>query len=82
MGNPPCATKAARDGFAVLDAGRDVLQLGAEVGELLAPGQQLDGAEDGKAGADEGEELLVEDEKGLQLDLLGLAEKPPAGRAI
>src|SRR5208283_1565812 len=38
-----------------------------------AAGQQLDGAEDGKAGADEGEELLVEDEKGLQLDLLGLA---------
>src|SRR5208283_42367 len=61
------------DGFAVLDACGDVLQLGAEVGELLAAGQQLDRAEDGKARADQRQELLVEDEKGLQLDLLGFS---------
>ena len=72
-GEPALRDEGLGDGFAVLDAGGDVLQLRAEVGELLAAGQQLDGAEDGKAGADEGEELLVEDEKCLQLDLLGLA---------
>ena len=40
---------------------------------FLALGEQLERAEDGQAGADQGEELLVEDEEGIELDLLRLA---------
>ena len=62
--------KRGGDGFAGLDAGGDVLHLGAESGVLLALGQQLQRAGDGQAGADEGEELLVEDQEGFEINLL------------
>jgi hypothetical protein len=48
------------------------------MGVLLRPGQHLDGAEDGNAGLDEGEELLIEDEEGFELDL-ALAFEAKAG---
>jgi hypothetical protein len=42
------------------------------VGVFLILGQHLERAQDGQARADQGEELLVEDEEGLQLDLAPL----------
>jgi hypothetical protein len=42
--------------------------------------EHLNGAEDGQAGADEGEELLIEDEERLELDFAA-AEANAAARA-
>ena len=69
MGNPLCASKAAESDSPVLHAGGDIFQLRGEVGVLLHLAQHLERAEDGQSGADEGEELLVEDEERLELDL-------------
>ena len=66
--------KGRGDGFAGLDAGGDVLKLGAEDGVLLALGEQFKRTEDGQAGADERQKLLVVNEERLQLDLF----RPPA----
>ena len=55
--------------FAGLDAVGNVVQLRGELGVFLDLAQHLKRAEDGQPGADEGEELLVEDEERLELDL-------------
>jgi len=50
--------------------------LGGELGVFLDFAQHLKGPQDGQAGADQGEKLLVEDKEGLELDLaLGEAGK-------
>jgi len=51
-----------------LDAAGDVIQLAGERGLFLDLAEHLNGAEDGQAGANEGEKLLVEDEERLELD--------------
>ena len=77
---PLCASKAAESDFAALDAAGDVVQLAGEPGLLLDLAEHLNGAEDGQAGANEREELLVEDEERLELDLAA-AEADAAARA-
>ena len=69
MGNPLCASKADERDSPVLTRVATSSSCGAKVGVLLALGQHLERAQDRQAGADQGEELLVEDEKRLQLDL-------------
>ncbi len=53
----------------------NVLQLRSEVGVFLLLGEHLERAEDGQAGADEGQKLLVEDDEGFELGLLALGRK-------
>ena len=65
---PLCASKAAESASPRLTRAGDVVQLAGERGILLDLAEHLNGAEDGQAGADEGEELLIEDEEWLELD--------------
>ena len=64
-----------RKRLAGLHAGGNVVQLGGKVGILLPLGQHLQRPQNGQPGADQRKELLVEDEKRLQLDL---APRQPA----
>ena len=67
--------------FAGLDAVGHIVQLAEKLGVFLDLAQHLEGAENGQSGADQGEELLVEDEKRLQLDLApGEARETAAAR--
>ena len=51
------------------------------MGIFLDLAEHLQRAEDGQAGADEGEELRIEDEEGLELDLArGMRPMPPRAR--
>jgi hypothetical protein len=61
--------EGSREGFAGLDAIGDVVQLCGELGVFLDFAQHSKRAEDRETGTDEGEELLVEDEEGFELDL-------------
>ena len=68
-GNAALRFKGSGERFAGFDAVGDVLELAAEMGVLLDLGEHLKRAENGQAGANEGEKLLVEDEERLELDL-------------
>jgi len=71
--------KGRGEGLASFDAVGDVVELGGEVGIFLAFGEHFDGTEDGQAGADEGEKLLIEDEKWFELDLAAAHSKAGTG---
>ncbi len=67
------------EGFAGLDARSDVVELGGEVRVALVLPSISQRAEDGQAGADQGQELLVEDEERLQLGLSATTAEAAAG---
>ncbi len=72
-GNPPWASKAAEIDSPVRTRAATFCSCAGEGGVLLLLGQHLERAEDRQAGADEGEELLVEDDEGFELGFLALA---------
>ena len=65
--------------LAGFDARSNVFQLAGEGGIFLDFAEHLQRAEDGQAGANEGEELRIEDEEGLELDLAAAAADGAAG---
>ena len=65
--------------LAGFDARGNVFQLAGEGGIFLDFAEHLQRAEDGQAGANEGEELRIEDEEGLELDLAAAAADGAAG---
>ena len=70
--------KGGREGLTGFDAGGDVFQLCGELGVFLDLAQHFERAQDRQSGADEGEELLIENEEGLEL-YLALRESAKAG---
>ena len=71
-GKSALSLESRGESFTRLDAVGNVIQLGGKVRIFLTFGQHLQRAEDGESGANEGQELLVEDEERLQLDLAPL----------
>ena len=72
--------EGSREAFAGLDAVGHVFKLRREVAVFLRLAQHLDGAQDGQAGADQGQKLLIEDEELFELDLAaGGAAETAAG---
>ena len=66
---------------ACLDAVGNIVKRTGQLGVLLNLRQHLDGAENGQPGADQGKELLIEDEKRLQLDFSPLEPAKAAAGA-
>ncbi len=68
-GKPLCASKAAESASPVFTRFETSSSCAGKVGVLLDLGQHLQRAQNGQSGPDQGQKLLVEDEKRLQLDL-------------
>ena len=82
----PCCRKASLEQGAAAHLVADALDVGAELGIGQALGQQVEGFQDRQSGADQRDELLVEDQELLQVQLLTAAEEPdpptPPARAL
>src|SRR5262249_29609446 len=63
----------------VADLVADGADVGAELGVGKAVGEEVEAFEDREAGADEGDELLVEDQELLEVDLLAFGEAAGGG---
>ena len=73
LGEDALGAEGFGEQHAFADIVADGVDVGGEFGVGEALGEQVEGFQDGQAGADQGDELLVEDEEFFEIELLAAA---------